>query len=358
MNGNIFQRGATSRWILWAIGLVALLAMAIAVWLMRSPERETGSEHVKFRLQWFPQAQFAGYLVAKDLGYYAGEGLNVEILPAGPDLKPQITIASGADDIAVGVSNQVIAARSNGVPLKIVAQIFQDSANRYVLKKKNAITSLEQLRGKKIGLWTGGDEAEFISMLKTVGMNLKDVVVVPQGFTVTPFMQDEYVLSEVTVYNELIQLRELGLTDDKLQELSSADYGSAIVSDMLFTSEKYLQSHKEIISRFLVASMRGWQYCVEHPEQAIDIVMKANPSLSKDQQVKQLKEVLALVLKEPAKTKGIGYMDADAYRTAERVLFESGQIVNRVDPQSVFDESLWRAIPDKFKLINTVTTTN
>jgi NitT/TauT family transport system substrate-binding protein len=306
-------------------------------------------ERIRFRLQWMPQAQFAGYIVAKELGFYTDAKLDVEIRSAGPDLRPQLTIASGTDDIAVGVSNQVVAARSTGVPLKIIAQVFQDSANRYILKKQNAIRSLRDLRGKKVGLWTGGDEAEFISMLKTAGMTLDDVILVPQGFDVAPFLQDAYVLSMVTVYNELIQIRDKGYGDDKLQILSPADYKSAIVSDMLFATEKYLKEHRSAVQRFLDASMRGWVYCFDHPDQAVDMVVKYESSLKRDEQSKQLKAVLALIWSGQAKTMGIGYMDPEYYITAERVLFDSNQISKRVDAATVFDDSFWKEISTEHK---------
>jgi ABC-type nitrate/sulfonate/bicarbonate transport system substrate-binding protein len=86
-----------------------------------------------------------------------------------------------------------------------------------VLRRRDAIQSLRDLRGRRVGLWTGGDEAEFVAMLQGAGMSLRDVDVVPQGFEVTPFMQGAYVLSEVTTYNELNKLRANGLGDDQLQ---------------------------------------------------------------------------------------------------------------------------------------------
>lgn len=350
MNESPIATPAHGRGRIWlALGLVVVAA---AVWIgIKSRESSGGSEHakVRFRLMWTPQAQFAGYLVAKELNYYAEAGLDVEIRPAGPDLKPQNTIAAGSDDIAIGVANQVVASRSGGVPLKIIAQIFQDSANRYVLKKENAISSLKDFRGKKVGLWLGGDEAEFVAMLKTVGMTLDDVVAVPQGFTVAPFLSGEYIVSQVTTYNELNQIRAEGLTDEKLQILAPGDYKAAIVGDMLFTTEKYLTENRATVSKFLKASIRGWKFCAENPDKALDVVLKFDKSLKREEQAKQLKEVMALVLSGPAKSKGIGYMDPDNYVTAERVLFESKQISKHVDPASVFDDSAWRGVPEDEK---------
>ncbi len=196
----------------------------------------------------------------------------------------------------------------------------------------------------------GGDEAEFVAMLKSVGMTLDDIVVVPQGFTVAPFLKDEYVLSQVTTYNELNHIRDEGLTDDKLQILAPGEYHAAIVSDMLFSTEKYLKENRATAQKFLTASIRGWKYCAENPDKAVDIILKFDKSLKREDQVKQMKEVLKLVWSGQAKSKGIGYMDPSYYSTAELVLFESKQISKRVDPVTVFDDTLWQAVPkeDKF----------
>ena len=331
--------------------VIVVIVSVIVIKNLQKPD-SSGLIPVRFRLQWTPQAQFAGYLVAKNLGYYKDQGLDVEIRPAGPELKPQSTVAAGSDDLAVGVANLIVASRSSDVPLKIIAQVFQDSANRYILKKENAIQSLQDLRGKKVGLGMGGDEAEFVAMLKTAGMTLDDVTVVPQGFSVAPFLSGGYVLSIVTTYNELNQIRDQGFTDDKLQIITPGEYNAAIVGDALFTSEQFIQENRIVAQKFLDASMKGWMYCAENPEEAVDIVLKFEQSLKRDDQVKQLKEVMSLVLSGQAKSKGIGYMDRSFYVTAERVLFDSGQISKRVDPSAVFDDSLWQQVPLSKKLPN------
>ncbi|MBN2331030.1 MAG: ABC transporter substrate-binding protein [Candidatus Aenigmarchaeota archaeon] len=349
-NSNFGQRRIPKKVGLAVVVVIVVIACVFVIRNLQKPD-SSGLIQVRFRLQWTPQAQFAGYLVAKELGYYKDQGLDVEIRPAGPDLKPQNTVAAGSDDLAVGVANLIVASRSSGVPLKIIAQIFQDSANRYILKKENAIQSLHDLRGKKVGIWMGGDEAEFVAMLKTAGMTLNDVTVVPQGFSVAPFLNGEYVLSMVTTYNELNQIRDQGITDDKLQIIAPGDYDAAIVGDALFTSERYIQENRDVTQKFLNASLKGWIFCAENPEKAIDIVLRFEKSLKREDQVKQLKEVMSLVLSGQAKSKGIGYMDRNYYVTAERVLFDSGQISKRVEPSAVFDDSLWQQVPLSEKLV-------
>jgi NitT/TauT family transport system substrate-binding protein len=318
-----------------------LLAGIIAIAYFGRVGRQDPNE-LNLRLQWVVQAQFAGYIAADRLGYYSVEGLKVNIRPAGPDLKPVNTVASGTDDIGIGVSNQVALARSNGVPVKIISQIFQDSANRYVLLSQNRINNLTELRGKAVGLWLGGDEAEFMAMLATVGMKLADVQVIPQGFSVAPFLNGDYVLSEVTVYNELLEIQDAINGKDTLQIISPSEFNSAIVSDMIVVTEKTIADRRDQLIRFLRASIRGWRYAIENPEKAVDLVLAANRELKRDEEMAQLRAVLELVTKNtPAND--IGIMRFPDYVTMIRILKQSGQLTKDLPAQDVYEDSLWKA---------------
>lgn len=337
---------------------VRLMAIACSIVLVLSvlsgcknanKNKSTYLVKINLRLQWFSHSQFAGYIVAKEKGYYKNYGLDVNILPGGPDLKPQVTVAAGTDNIGIGVPNQIIAAQSNGVPLVEIAQIFQDSPNRYILKKENSIEQLSDLKGKKVGLWLGGDEVEFIAMLKSRGMTEKDVQIIPQGFSVVPFIQDQYVCSQVTSYGEMNVLALKGWTKDKLQILSPKDYNSAILGDLIFCRKDYLEKNKEVVTKFLEASIKGWQFCISNPDQSLEIILKSNSELSKDEQVLVMKSVLELVTTGDAAQYGIGYINPKDLENAERILFDSKQIDKHVDITKVYDDSAWKKVSENIK---------
>lgn len=334
---------------------ILLLVVCIAVIISfnsctnRSTNTNQELTQINLRLQWFPHSQFAGYIIAKEKGYYNEYGLDVNILPAGPDLKPQVTVASGTDDIGVAVPNQIIAAQSNGVPLVIIAQLFQDSPNRYILKKENSIGELSDLKGKKVGLWLGGDEVEFIAMLKSQGMSKEDVELIPQAFSVVPFIEDQYVCSQVTLYGEMNFLAIQGWTKDKLQVLSPKDYNSAILGDLLFCKKDYLEENKETVTKFLEASIKGWQFCIEQPEEALKIILDYNKELSKDEQKLVMKSVIELITTGDAKEYGIGYINPKHLENAERILYESNQIDKRVIVSKLYDSSALDKVKKEIK---------
>ena len=156
----------------------------------------------------------------------------------------------------------------------------------------------------------------------------------------------------MTVYNELNLIRDKGYEGDKLQVLSPKDYNSAIPGDVVFTTEKFLEENRQAVEAFLKASLRGWRYCLDHREEALDIVLTHNPELEREQQRKQLDAVLQLLQSGPAAQHGIGYLDQDSYRTAERVLYNSGQISKHVDAQSCLNLTPWNTVPVSVKTFN------
>ncbi len=324
----------------------------ILLFLFGCQSKKVKDNEVNVRLMWIPQAQFAGYIVAKQLGYYDEEGIVVNLHSAGPDLKPQITVANGTDQIGIAVPNQIISARTNGVPLVVVAQIFQDSPNKYVLKKENAIKDLKELKGKKVGLWLGGDEAEFISMLKFEGLTLNDIIVIPQEYSIIPFIQDKYIISMVTSYNELYQINKNGFDNKKLQIISPKNYNSAILGDVIFTTDSYVSKNNENVKKFIKASIRGWRYCMQNPDNAVDIMIKYNPELKKDEQRYMLNACLDLIRSGVAKTEGIGYVDEKQYKNIQRILHDSKQIERTVNIKEVYNTSALREIPKELKSID------
>ncbi len=335
------------------VALVVMLVGLLAVSMFfrdRSHKPSAGPQIVKLRLQWFPQAQFAGYLVAREKGYFREEGIDIDIRPTGPDIRPTQMVARGADDLGIGVSNQVITATENGVDLVIVAQLFQDSANRYVLRAANRIKSLNELKGRNVGLWLGGDEAEFIAMLDWHKLPADFANVIAQGDdSVTQFLRGDLILTQATIYNELELIKDRVGGEANLQILSPAEYGAAIPGDMIFTTRRYLEKNPELVSKVVYASLRGWRYAFAHPIEAVDIVIRANPELKRDAQLRQLDAVKQLVLAGKALSSGIGAMDGDSYRTAQRVLLTSKQVKSERDPATFFSDVPWKAASEKLK---------
>jgi NitT/TauT family transport system substrate-binding protein len=199
------------------------------------------------RLEWVIQGQFAGPVVASDRGYYKEAGIDLKLLPAGPDIKPAVTVAQGTDTFGIGHPNQVISARSNGVPMVMVMQFGQKSATTYIARKDTGITKVQDMPGHSVGLWFGGDEHEFLAMLDAAGVAQDDVSIISQGFDIIGWLNKDYEVMQVTLFNELLQVYDQGYKKSDLVFLDPSDYGVALVSGGIFTTEKVINENPEAL---------------------------------------------------------------------------------------------------------------
>ena len=214
---------------------LSFLACAVAA-VLAFPTGANAGETM--RLEWVIQGQFAGPLVALEKCYYKEAGVEMELMPAGPDIKPGVTVAQGTDSFGIGHPNQVISARANGAPLVTVAQFGHRSASVYVARKSTGITGIKDMKGHSVGLWFGGDEHEFLSMLNAAGIPQEDVKIVNQGFDIIAWLNGDYEVMQATIYNELQQVYRQGIKKDDLVFLDASESGVALVNTGIFTTEK------------------------------------------------------------------------------------------------------------------------
>lgn len=303
------------------------------------------------RLEWIIQGQFAGFIVAADKGYYKEAGADIELIPAGPDIKPAVTVAQGTDTFGIGHPNQVIAARANEVPLVSVFQFGQDSASVYISRKEKGINSIKDMPDHSVGLWFGGDEHEFLAMLDAAGVNKDDVEIISQGFDIIQWLNDEYDVMQVTQFNELLQVYEQGIGPDKLNVMHPRDYGVAIVSGGLFANEKTIAERPELVQAVVNATMRGWQDALADPEGAAKIVLKYNSELELQHQINQIKAMGQLICVGPTLDGKFGYTEREDYEVAQEILLKAKLIDQEIDLDKAFTNTFWEAAPAEYKKV-------
>ncbi len=235
---------------------LSCLASAFAAVLVLASSASAGET---MRLEWVIQGQFAGPLWALEKGYYKEAGVEMELLPAGPDIKPAVTVSQGTDSFGIGHPNQVISARANGAPLVSVAQLGHRSASVYVAKTSTGITSIKDMKGHSAGLWFGGDEHEFLAMLNAAGIPQEDVKIVNQGFDIIAWLNGDYEVMQATIYNELQQVYRQGIKKDDLDFLDASESGVALVNTGIFTTEKVIAERPDAVQAVGTATMRGWK---------------------------------------------------------------------------------------------------
>ena len=301
---------------------------------------------VRLQLQWAPQAQFAGYFAAAEEGFYEAEGLDVEILPGGPDVVPQQVGCAGQAEFTIAWVPKVLEAREQGCDLVNIAQVFQRSGTLSVSWKDSNITEPADFEGKKVGVWDFGNEYEVTAAAKQAGLEEnEDYTKVIQPFDMTLLLSREIDVAEAMIYNEYAQVLEAENPETgqlyQPQDLNVIDYnqvGTAMLQDAIWASEAWLSqgNNADVAVRFLRASFRGWVTCRENQQACIDHTVAAGSTLGAGHQAWMMNEINALIW--PSEN-GIGDLDADAWAQTVAISLDAG-IISEEPPASAYRTDL------------------
>lgn len=308
------------------------------------------ADKVTIQLKWVTQAQFAGYFVAQDKGYYQAEGLDVTIKPGGPDIAPPQVIAGGGADVIIDWMPSALASREKGVALVNIAQIFKKSGMMLTCRKDSGIKSPSDFRGKTLGVWFYGNEYPFLSWMSKLGIpttgGSNGVKVLKQGFNVDPILQKQAECVSTMTYNEYWQIVDAGLSPSELVVYKYEDQGVSTLEDGLYVLEKNLRKKAFVskMARFLKASIKGWKYAGDHPDEAADIVLENDDTGAQTEkhQRRMMREISKLVGNQP---QGIGYLiPADYRRTVDVLMSSDSDPVISKKPKGAWTHSIWNAM--------------
>ncbi|OWU81613.1 ABC transporter substrate-binding protein [Phaeobacter sp. 22II1-1F12B] len=304
---------------------------------------ETDPNSVKLQLQWVTQAQFAGYYVALDKGYYEEENLEVEILPGGPDIAPPQVLAGGGADVMLNWMPSALAAREKGLPVVNIAQPFKSSGLMLTCWKDTGITSPQDFKGKTIGVWFFGNEYPFLSWMSQEGISTDGgedgVTVLKQGFNVDPLIQRQADCISTMTYNEYGQVLDAGVSEDELVTFKYEDQGVATLEDGIWALEENLEDPVFVdkMVRFVRASMKGWKYAEENPDEAAMIVLDndATGAQTEAHQVRMMGEIAKLTAGSD------GSLDeADYQRTVDTLLAGGSDPVISKAPEGAWTHAI------------------
>ena len=302
----------------FAVALVLSLGIQIGT--------AVAADDLTLQLKWVTQGQFAGYYVAKDKGYYEDEDLNITIKPGGPDIAPPQIIAGGGADVIIEWMPAALASREKGVPLVNIAQPFQRSGMMLTCRKETGIKKPEDFRGKTLGVWFFGNEYPFLSWMSQLGIPTEGgsdgVEVIKQGFNVDPLLQKQADCISTMTYNEYWQVIDAGIPADELVVFKYEDEGVATLEDGLYVLEDSLNDPAMVdkLVRFVRASMKGWEFAANNPEEAAEIVLEndASGAQTEKHQIRMVGEINKLV------NNSDGVLDLSAYERTVNTLLSGG----------------------------------
>ncbi|MFU8834448.1 ABC transporter substrate-binding protein [Roseovarius autotrophicus] len=318
---------------------MTLGAAALGLWAGMA----AAADQVVLQLKWVTQAQFAGYYVALDKGFYEEEGLDVTIKPGGPDIAPTQVIAGGGADVTVEWMPAALAAREKGLALVNIAQPFKSSGMMLTCRKDSGVATTDDFVGRTLGVWFFGNEFPFLSWMSQLGLSTEGgsdgVTVLKQGFNVDPLIQNQAACISTMTYNEYWQVIDAGFTPEELVVFKYEDQGVATLEDGLYVLEDKLAdpAFADRMVRFVRASMKGWKWAEENPDAAADIVLEndATGAQTEAHQRRMMGEVAKLTAGSN------GALDpADYERTVQSLLSGGSDPVITREPEGAWTHAI------------------
>jgi len=289
------------------------------------------SNDVSIRLKWLHQAQFAGFYFAKEAGFYSGKGLNVTLRPGGIDYPAVQMVASGSDQFGVAGADQILIARSKGVPIVAIACIYRRSPFVLFSLKKSGIEKVEDFPGRRIGVKLGGnEELTYRAMISQAHVEAAKVTEVPVKFDISPLLAGEVDVWPGYSINEPISAEEKGFD---VNFIWPEKYNIHFYADVLFTTEEMVRTKPEIVKSVVEATLDGWRHAFANRETAVAYTLKYGDQLSREHERKMLDASYPLVIPDK---RPVGTMDQAVWAEMYRYLRGSNFITSEIDPAAAY----------------------
>jgi NitT/TauT family transport system substrate-binding protein len=308
--------------------IFSILLVIVVVACGPQPAKRTPDE-ITLQLKWLHQAQFAGFYMAQEKGYYAKENIKVTFLEGGQNIDIAQRVVSGQADFGVLTPEFIFMRLKQGEPLTAIAAIYRRSAAVFVAKADSGIVRPSDFTGKTVAVTGSGGAAEFEllfrGMMKKAGLDLSKVKMVPYDPAYTAFYDGKVEVTPCYSTGGLIKLRQKGL---RLNLIWPSDYGIHFYSDTLVATDRLISEKPHLVTRFLRASLKGWQDAVEDYRQAVTVTLEYSRIKDRDLQMAMMEAMLPLVHTGEDQ---IGWMKDEVWRGMHRILSEQRLLARPFD---------------------------
>jgi len=278
-------------------------------------------DEVKLQLKWVHQAQFAGFYMAQEKGYYAKENIKVTFLEGGQGIDIAQRVLSGQADFGVLTPEFIFAKRSHGEQLTAISAIYRRSAVVFVAMADSGIVRPSDFIGKTVATRDPGGsqkdfELQFYAMMKRLGLAVSKVKIVPHDPAYAAFYNGEVKVTPCYSTGGLIKIRQKGL---KLNLIWPSDYGVHFYSDTLATTDRMISEKPDLVTRFLRATLKGWQDAIEDYRQAVTVTLKYAQIKDPEFQTAMMEAMLPLVHTGEDQ---VGWMKSEVWQGMYQILLE------------------------------------
>ena len=314
-----------------SIYLIAFLIIIVIFSGCTAVENSEELQEITVKLKWLHQAQFAGNYVANEKGFYADEGLKVNLVPFSFEEPTIDAVANGEAVFGIIGSDKLILARAKGKPIKAFAVIYKINPVCAYSLKKSGILKPNDLIGKTVGLSLGTDiDTIYLAMLNKLGINRSQINEITIGYSADELLNGTTDVSTGYIINEPHQAIEAGY---EVNTILMANYGANTYADVLFATEDTINNNPELVEKFLRATLKGWQYAIENEEEAVDITLKYAAGRTKSHEAYMLSNSIPLIHTGNAY---IGWMEKSEWEQAQNILLEQNILDKEIDVNELY----------------------
>ena len=228
-------------------------------------------QEISLMVQWFPQAQFAGYIVAYEKGFYNEIDIDANIIFSDGTDSPLQEVLNERIEFCTGWLSQAIMMRSENEPILNICQLLQKSSLMLIAKKESGIETAQDLDNKIVSNWGGDFSIQPIAFFQK--QNIQPDVI-PQSFRIDGFLVGAIDVTSAMYYNEYHKILQAGIDEDELVTFFFTDHDLNFPEDGIYCREETLQNDPEMCNDFVDATIKGWAYAFQHKEETLDMVMK------------------------------------------------------------------------------------
>jgi NitT/TauT family transport system substrate-binding protein len=324
--------------------LTITFCLAILIGCSSSQKPMEGTpEKVSLRLNGDLSVEYAGYYIAVTKGFYTDEGLEVRLQTSDWEDRPEENVLNGSETFGVTWLPELMVYRDKGKPVVNIAQIFQKSGLRIVAKKSSGINLPLDLIHKRLGVWPESRNYGVLTFLtQAAGLDEKIVQLLSQKKTIKPFIENKVDAIPVMVYDGYQTLLEknINTTDLIIFDASTSSWG--LLEDGIFTTDKTVQEQPELCQRFLRASLKGWQYAIDNPGEAVEIILSYDKQniMKRDHELAGLREIIKLIKPAGPNSPKLGYLDPTEFNHTVDLLKKQGYLTQDVS-STAYTHAIW-----------------
>ncbi|MBI4588536.1 MAG: ABC transporter substrate-binding protein, partial [Candidatus Rokubacteria bacterium] len=315
---------------LWSPAAAVFLVVTLLAPIVPMLAGAQGMDTVSVQLKWHHQTQFAGNYVADAKGFYRKERLLVQNRPWRiGTASPIEEVGSGAATFGITSHTEFLKAREQGAPVVAIAAIYQRSPVGFFALKASGIKHPKDFVGKAVA-YAPTHEIHLKAMLKRLGLDFTALKRMPYGFDLTPFYKREVSVWGGYIMNQPVDAR---LTGHEISIIFPDDYGVHTYDDVVFTSEDLIRRNPSLVTRWLRATLQGWRYAIEHPEEATEITLNVDPTRRRE---KELAMLLASIPLIHTGQHPVGWMTRETWEEASEILLDQKILRHRLELEKAY----------------------